>query len=167
MVHRVIYSPRHPGADCLGGPCQGQPSSFLVQPACGLGEGVEGWISWSVRAAGPQPEDLCRLSYSTEATATTHEQGRWFLWPKPDIQFLTLPFPLCLYGPTFPPPTWAQKSQHMYLPPKEASYQTGAWGEEHWEALGARNFSTVNQLCDLGERTSLSVLIPSLVQQGG
>lgn len=71
----LIYSPRHPGADCLGGPCQGQPSSFLVQPACSLWGGMEGCISWSGQAAGPQPEDLCQLSYPGEATATTHEQG--------------------------------------------------------------------------------------------
>lgn len=81
MVHGVIYSPRHPGAGCLGGPRQGQRSSFLVRLACGLGEDVGGKrerlgrLEWP-QSAGAQPQDLYQLSGPTEARAVSQEQGR-------------------------------------------------------------------------------------------
>lgn len=127
MVRGVIYSARHPGAGCLGGPCQGQPSFFLVQPACGLGEGMEGQVRWSGQGSRVQPQDLYQLSQPAEATATTRKRGRrGFLSPRPDLQFLTPPFPVSTLDL---PPTWAWESQHTHRPPKEAIYQLGRGGK--------------------------------------
>ena len=43
---------------------------------------------------------------------------------------------------------------------------TGAWREEQRDVLGARTFSAINQLCDLGKLTlALYDLIPSSVWQ--
>lgn len=43
---------------------------------------------------------------------------------------------------------------------------TGVWQEEQQEVLGARTFSAINQLCDLGKLTlPVYDLIPSPVWQ--
>lgn len=73
-----------------------------------------------------------------------------FLWPRPDLQFLTPPFPWSLHRtcvPTIPlgPGTPAHASS---VPGSLTS--VGAWWEEPWEACGAGTFSVMTKLCDRG-----------------
>lgn len=125
----VIYSPRQPGAGCLAGPpLSGPPAvwgkaqkagsaaarAVLLATRARQGACPEPSIgSWTLRKPRLPPKSHgARLSRQSLAfNARTH------------------PFSGVYTGPGFPPPTWAQESQHMHQPSKEVLRQTGHGGE--------------------------------------
>lgn len=123
---RVIYSPRQPGASCLGGPFLSSLPAVWEGAESGLGRRPE-LSYWPLRrGAGALSQALYWLSDPVEAMTTTQRQPRAREVRRVSSrQSLTLnspshPSPGVYTGPVFPPSTSAQESQHRHQPSRKS-----------------------------------------------